>query len=299
MISPVLDPSRCSASRRGAAELLLRAGPVSHEPNEAFEAHMRDLVHAGPDCDAPGAYEWTHGTGGAAFDALCFLSSRAQRLMAAAQASANAGDNSRAFHLARKGFEHAASALVLRQREDFIETHASCHDHTSTQTFVRLGHATRGLQSLAMLRQRLDLSACHSVESGPRATRAQALSRAADSAVRDLCYAAHSPGWSSAQADDLARMCVEACFGRLAAHAAWMEARDAPGDVGVAICSLRQATAASTPVPGVWELLQHLEDRNTRLMESVPDPEQMAAVEIDRKGYAQIAMPDWLRASQT
>ena len=22
------------------------------------------LVHAGPDCDAPGAYEWTHGTGG-------------------------------------------------------------------------------------------------------------------------------------------------------------------------------------------------------------------------------------------
>ena len=191
-------------------------------------------------------------------------------------------------------------AAVLRDRAPPLAVlDLGCAGGRDLATFVRLGHATRGLQSLAMLRQRLDLSACHSVESGPRATRAQALSRAADSAVRDLCYASRSPGWSSAQADDLGRMCVEACFGRLAAHAAWMVARDAPGDVGLAICSLRQATAASTPVPGVWELLAHLEDRNTRLMESVPDPEQMAPAEIDRKGYAQIAMPDWLRASQT
>lgn len=300
MTSPVLVASRCSLNRRGAAELLSRPGPVSAEPDPAFEAHLADLVSVGPDADAPRAYEWSHGAGGAAFDALCFLSSRAQQLVAAALAAALRGDDAASFHLARRGYQHAASALELRDRPDFVETPCSSHEHTSTHTFVRLGHALRGLQSLCMLRSKVDLrTSSGGVEGGPAASRAQALSRAADSAVRDLFYAGNATGWTGHQAESASRLCIEACFYRLAARAAWWVARDAPGDVGRAIGALREATAASPALPGVRDLLARLEDRNRLLMETVPDPLACEPASIDRRGYADIQRPAWLATADS
>ena len=295
MISPVIVASRCTPERVMSAELLCSDLPASPEALAAFDAHLCCLVAAGGNASTRSAYEWTHGSGGAAFDALCFLSSRAQQLLGQCLNKFASGNAVEAYKLGRQGFACSASALKLRARPDFIETPCSSHEHTSTQTFVRLGHALRGLQSLALLHEKLDLTACSgTVEGGPVASRAQALALASDSAARDLYTGSRCTGWTDAQYKKIASLCIDACFHRLAAHAAWYSSRDAPGDVGLAISHLRQATAAAPPLAGVNELLAFLEDRNTRLMETVPGPRATA---IGGLGYAKIPLPPWILPS--